>query len=174
LKKRKPHRPILYIFRNGRSGPELTGSGIAAQSAQGSAVSTSTGEIAMTRVRDFVADLAKTKLTVKQIKNFVDEAFGDQALKKTQIYDIVKKARAGVDVSDQRHLNAKKTKRTESLVAAVAAAVEKNRQVTVQELTSAHGASYGTIRRILKDELGLAKRSERWVPKLSRRKAAED
>jgi [histone H3]-lysine36 N-dimethyltransferase SETMAR len=120
----------------------------------------------MTRVRDFVADLAKTKQTVKKIKELVDEAFGDMALKKTQIYDIVKKVRAGKNASDQRHLNGKKTKRTESLVAAVAAAVEKDRRVTLQELSSVHNTSYGTIRRILKEELGLTKKSARWVPKL--------
>jgi AraC-like DNA-binding protein len=118
----------------------------------------------MTRVRNFVADLAKTTQSVKKIKELVEEAFGDKALKKTQIYDIVRKVRAGKDASDQRYLSAKKTKRTASLIAAVA--VEKDRRVTLQELSSELSASYGTIRRILKDELGLSKKSARWVPKL--------
>jgi AraC-like DNA-binding protein len=117
----------------------------------------------MTRVRNFVADLAKTTQSVKKIKELVDEAFGDKALKKTQIYDIVRKVRAGKDASDQRSLSAKKNKRTASLIAAVAAAVEKDRRVTLQELSSELSASYGTIRRILKDELGLSKKSARWV-----------
>jgi AraC-like DNA-binding protein len=44
--------------------------------------------------------------------------------------------------------------------------VEKDLRVTLQGLSSELGASYRTIRRILKDELGLSKKSARWVPKL--------
>jgi hypothetical protein len=39
----------------------------------------------MTRVRDFVADLAKTGKSFKEIKEIVDSVYGDNTLKKTAI-----------------------------------------------------------------------------------------
>jgi histone-lysine N-methyltransferase SETMAR len=38
--------------------------------------------------------------------------------------------------------------------------------VTIQALAKAHGSSFGTISRILHSQLGLVKKSARWVPKL--------
>jgi hypothetical protein len=49
----------------------------------------------MTRVRDFVADLAKTGKSFKEIKEIVDSVYGDKTLKKTAIYAILKKVKAG-------------------------------------------------------------------------------
>jgi histone-lysine N-methyltransferase SETMAR len=120
----------------------------------------------MTKVRDFVAGLARAGKTYKEIKETTEAAYGDQALKKTQIYEVMKKVKAGKNTEDQRHLSAKKTKRTVNLVASVAAAVKEDARVSIQELASANGVSYGTIQTILHDDLGLSKKSARWVPKL--------
>jgi histone-lysine N-methyltransferase SETMAR len=120
----------------------------------------------MTKVRDFVAGLARAGKTFKEIKETTEAAYGDQALKRTQIYEIMNKVKAGKNTEDQRHLSAKKTKRTVNLVAAVAAAVKEDARVSIQELASANGVSYGTIQTILHVDLGLSKKSARWVPKL--------
>ena len=82
------------------------------------------------------------------------------------IYSIINKVKAGKTTDDQRYLNAKKTKTTIDIVAAVTADVEEDRRVTVRHLAAAHGVSYGTMHNILYKSLGLVKKSARWVPKL--------
>ena len=47
----------------------------------------------MTRVHDFVVDLAKGGKSFGEIKKLVDDVYGDKALKKTQIYEILKQLR---------------------------------------------------------------------------------
>jgi len=120
----------------------------------------------MTAVRDFVAALARAGKGFGEIQDLVKKAYGDAALKKTAIYNIIKKVKAGKNTSDQRHLNPKKTQRTSKVVAAVAAAIQEDARVTMEQLEATTGASHGTISRILHDELGLVKKSARWVPKL--------
>ena len=78
----------------------------------------------------------------------------------------MKKVKAGETTEDQRYQNPKKTKRTKAVIAAVAAAVQKDARVSVRELAQAQQLSTSTIFAILHDDLGLVKKSARWVPKL--------
>ena len=55
----------------------------------------------MTEVRDFVAALARAGKTFAEIKTMCEAAYGDQALKRTQIYDIIQKVKAGKNTKDQ-------------------------------------------------------------------------
>jgi histone-lysine N-methyltransferase SETMAR len=48
----------------------------------------------------------------------------------------------------------------------VAADVAEDRRISVKDLASIHGVSVGTMFNILSDDLGLVKKSARWVPKL--------
>jgi DeoR/GlpR family transcriptional regulator of sugar metabolism len=48
----------------------------------------------------------------------------------------------------------------------VAADIENDRRVSIKKLAAAHGVSVDTIHRILHQDLGLEKKSVRWVPKL--------
>jgi hypothetical protein len=96
----------------------------------------------------------------------VDLVYGDKALKKTANYAILKKVKSGNTTEDQRHFNPKKTVRTASLIAAVAAAVEDDCHLGVKYLAAAHGVSVYTIHSILHKDLGLENKSARWVPKL--------
>jgi hypothetical protein len=84
---------------------------------------------------------------------------------KTAIYNILKKGKAGETTDNQQHLNAKKTKRTQDIITAVPADVDSDRWVTCMDLATAHDVSYGTMHNILHEELGLLKKSLRWVPK---------
>jgi [histone H3]-lysine36 N-dimethyltransferase SETMAR len=120
----------------------------------------------MTKVRDFVAGLARAGKSCKEIKNLTDAAYGVKTLTKTAIYNILNKVKAGKTTDDQRHLNAKKTKTTIDVVAAVAAEVNEDRRVTIRHLATVHGVSYGSMHNILHKSLGLVKKSARWVPKL--------
>ena len=120
----------------------------------------------ITGVRDFTAGLARAGKHFEEIKKTVIAAYGDQALSKSAIYKIMKKVKAGEETADQRYKNPKKMKRTGDLIAAIAAAVSDDRRLTIAELAAATGASTATVFRILTEELGLVKKSARWVPKL--------
>jgi hypothetical protein len=98
----------------------------------------------MTKVRDFIAGLARSGKSAAKIKTIVDTAFGDQALGLTLIHYILKKVKDGRSTDNQRHLNAKKTKRMAAIVAAVAADVADDRRVSCKDLAFAHGLSIGT------------------------------
>jgi hypothetical protein len=62
----------------------------------------------MTHVRDFVADLTRAGKGYLEIKETIEAACGDKALKKTAIYAIINKVKKGETTADQRHLNSKK------------------------------------------------------------------
>ena len=49
----------------------------------------------MTRVHDFAADLAKAGKSCKEISEMLNTVYGDKALKKTQIYVIIKAIKSG-------------------------------------------------------------------------------
>ncbi len=74
------------------------------------------------------------------------------ALKKTQIYEILKRVKMGKNTDDRRGFTKQKTA---DLIASVAAAIAEDRRVSIQDLARAHGTSYGTIIRILHSKLGL-------------------
>jgi hypothetical protein len=56
----------------------------------------------MTRVYDFVVDLAKGGKSFGDIKKLVDDVYGDKALKKTQIYEILKQLKLVENTDDRR------------------------------------------------------------------------
>jgi hypothetical protein len=92
--------------------------------------------------------------------------YGDKALKKTAIYAIINKVKKGEMTDDQHHLNSKKTMQTPAFIASVATAVEDDHRVCIEALAMAHGMSVSMIHAVLHDDLGLEKKSARWVPKL--------
>ncbi len=95
----------------------------------------------------------------------MDAAFGEKSLKKASFYFIMKKVKAGKTTNVLRHKNPKKTKRTVNIVAAVTADIKEDRGLTCHEIASSQGVSYGTMNKILHDNLGLVKKLARWVPK---------
>jgi histone-lysine N-methyltransferase SETMAR len=92
--------------------------------------------------------------------------YGDKALKRTQLYDIMKKVKEGKPAADQRGFNTKRKIRNSAFVAEIAAEIESDRRVTVRKLARAHGVSTRTIHATLHGDLHLSKKSARWVPKL--------
>jgi histone-lysine N-methyltransferase SETMAR len=120
----------------------------------------------MTRVRNFISDLLRAGVSVKEAKKLADNAYGEKALKTRAIYKIFKQIKEGKNTDDKRRFNSKKTIRTAELIASIAADVEADRRICVKTLASAYGVSAGTVFNILHEELGLVKKSARWVPKL--------
>ena len=74
----------------------------------------------------------------------VDQVYGDTALKKTAIYDILKKVKTGKEDAEQRPFNAKKTKRTAALIDAVNQSITETRRISVKELAASHDVSSGS------------------------------
>jgi hypothetical protein len=95
----------------------------------------------------FVVDLAKGGKSFGDKKKPVDDVYGDMALKKTQIYKILKRVKMGKNTYDGRGFTKQKT--------ADLIAVAEDRRVSIQDLARAHGTLYGTISRILQSQLGL-------------------
>jgi histone-lysine N-methyltransferase SETMAR len=120
----------------------------------------------MTRVRNFIADVLRAGKSVKEAKKMADDVFGEKSLKLRAIYDILKLVKKGENTDDKRRFNPKKTTRTDDLVAAIAAAIEEDRRVRVKPLAKAFNVASGTIFKIIHKDLGLVKKSARWVPKL--------
>ena len=117
--------------------------------------------------RSFVARLAMAGKGFKDIKHLTDLAFGDQTLKRTQIYTIMKTVREGGEILEDRRGGHREKKRTASLITEIADEVGSNAQVSLRALANAHGISTDTVQTILHDDLGLTKgkKAAKWVPK---------
>jgi hypothetical protein len=88
----------------------------------------------------------------------VDDIYGDKALKKTQIYQILKRVKMGKNTDDRRGFTKQKIKMTANLISSITAAVAEDHRVSIQDLARAHGTSYGTISPILHSQLGVVKK----------------
>jgi len=117
----------------------------------------------MSELQDFVAVLVRAGRTVSEIKKSAEVAYDNKSLTRSQIYRIIKSVKDGENTEDQRPLNSKKTKRTLDLVAA---AVEEDAHLNIDDLAAAHRVSKRTIFNILYDNLGLSKKSARWLLKM--------
>jgi len=120
----------------------------------------------MADARSFVAALSRAGKTFEEIKSTTDASFGTQSLSRAQIYRIIKLVKEGKDVKNMKGKVQPKRVRTKSFVNAVAAAVNEDGRITIAELSSAFQVSMDTIHKTLHDDLGLSKKSARWVPKL--------
>jgi orotate phosphoribosyltransferase-like protein len=78
----------------------------------------------------------------------------------------VAKVKAGEDPEDKRHLNPKRTKRTMDLVEKVRDFLTQDRRVSLEEIADEFEIAKGTAFNIVHDDLGLSKKSARWVLKL--------
>jgi hypothetical protein len=86
-------------------------------------------------------------------------------LKRSQICGILKKVKEGKNPNDQRHSKPKKTVRTGQLDTSVATAIKAHHQITIYHVADIHLTSFGTIKHILRKDLGLVKNSARWWSK---------
>jgi hypothetical protein len=112
--------------------------------------------------------------SINEIKILTGQANGNKSLKKTQIYQMIKEVK-----QEKTPLNSgipipNKTKRSEDVIVVIAAAIKEDGRQTVRGLTSVHGQSKGTIRRILSEDLCQVKKFARWVPKLLNKDQKKD
>jgi hypothetical protein len=87
----------------------------------------------MSPIRDFVAGLARAGKTFKEIQETTEAAYGENALKKTQIYEIIRAVKEGKVTEDQRQNNGRRKVRSPDFVAEIAAEVDEDRRITIQK-----------------------------------------
>jgi hypothetical protein len=116
---------------------------------------------AMTPIRDFIGALAVARKSFKEIEETVKKVYGDKALKRTQIYDIMKKVKEGKTAADQRGFITKRRFRNSAFVTDITAEVESDSRVTVRKLARIHGVLTRTIHATLHVNLNLSKKSAR-------------
>ncbi len=85
----------------------------------------------MPPICDFVGALAVAGKPFKEIEETVKKVYGDKALKKTQLNEIIRKVKEGKPAADQRLFNGKCRIRDPSFIADIAAQVADDRRVTV-------------------------------------------
>jgi hypothetical protein len=109
----------------------------------------------MLPIRDFVGAVAVAGKLFKEIEETVKKVYGDKALKKTQLYEIIFKVKEGKPAADQRLFNDKCRIRDPTFIADIVAQVADHRRVTVRKLAEAHGMLTRTIHATLHDDLHL-------------------
>jgi histone-lysine N-methyltransferase SETMAR len=120
----------------------------------------------MSPIQDFVASLARAGKTFKDIQETTEAAYGENALKKTQIYEIIRAVKERKVTEDQRQHNGRRKVRSPNFVAKIAVEVEDDRRITIRKLAAANGVCMRTFQLTLHEDLDLSKKSARWVPKL--------
>ena len=102
----------------------------------------------------------------KEILEEQQKAIGDDALKRTAMYEIVKRVKEDGNLEDNWGKFDHKFVRTQEMIAEVKAAIEADRRVGKRSLTENFMVSYGTMQTIITDDLKMVKKSARWVPRL--------
>ena len=73
------------------------------------------------------------------------KAYGDAAMSRTQIYEILKRVKEGQDMTDTRGKIGNRTTRTPQLIAEVKAVVEVDRRVDLSELAAEFYTGLATV-----------------------------
>ena len=112
-------------------------------------------KITMTRVHDFVVDLARAGKTCKEIITIVSAAYPNECLSQSQIYNLIKQVKEGKNVEDKRGRACTRYVRDADFIEAVRADVEADRRITVAQLAEKYDVAGDTIHKVLVDDLGL-------------------
>lgn len=96
----------------------------------------------------------------------LEQAYGNEALKKTAVYKWYKRFKDGRnDIEDDARTGRPVTK-TSSDVADVKELLDKDRRITIREIVDRTSCSYGTVFNIIHDTLNMRRVCARWIPKL--------
>lgn len=93
--------------------------------------------------------------------------FGDATLSQNRVYTWVREFRDGRErVENESHDRRPRTSLTNDNIRAVRELIEGDRRLTIEQIVSEVGISYGSVQSIITDQLGFRKISARWVPRL--------
>lgn len=95
------------------------------------------------------------------------QAYGDVAMKKSQVYEWHKRFREGrVSIEDDPRSGRPSTAVTDENIERVRQVVRANRRITIDEIASEVNLSHGSVHTILHDHLDMHRISLRMVPKM--------
>lgn len=94
-------------------------------------------------------------------------AYGDDTLRKTQVYEWFARFKAGREsVEDDERCGRPRDTRNEATITRVRDKIMSDRRLTIRELSLDLDLGFGTVERILKDDLGMNRVSAKMVPKI--------
>ena len=120
----------------------------------------------MSPIRDFVSNLARAGQNATEILELLEKAFGPKVMSRQQVNVIIRLVKSGQDTVDLRGTNPHRTVRTHDAKQKIREIVEEDRQSTIEEIALQTGLSETSVHRVLTEDLGLTKKSARWVPHL--------
>ena len=109
---------------------------------------------------------AMERCSSKEIMKEQEKTLGQNALKHTSVSEIVKHVKEGADLTDNHGKFDHKFVRMEELVGEVKEAIEVNCLVDLHTLANDFMVSYGTIQKIVTDDLNLVIKLASWMPRL--------
>ncbi|CAK9818248.1 Protein GVQW3 [Anthophora plagiata] len=93
--------------------------------------------------------------------------FGDQTLSRARVFAWHKKFKEGRElVENVEHDRRPRTSITEENIRTIRELLERDRRLTLSEMTAQVGISYGSCQTIVTKDLGFRKVCARWVPRL--------
>ena len=118
----------------------------------------------------FAYDLGRAGHSAIEAKPLIEKAYGEGVLSRATIYRLVKAGKERTPFNTHGGSRPKETvtakKRTAELINAIRDFIQEDRRVTVVDVAQIFDISAGTAFNILHSDLGLTKKSARWVPKL--------
>lgn len=118
-------------------------------------------------IRAVIKYLCLKKMSTKDIHSDLVEALGDSAPPYSTVARWAKEFKLGRTSTEDEHREGRpSTSSTEDNVKKVEDVVLADRRVTIRHVAEVTGISYGSVQRILVNELHMKKVSARWVPKM--------
>ncbi|KAL4083495.1 hypothetical protein QTP88_028811 [Uroleucon formosanum] len=103
--------------------------------------------------------------TVAETLECLKTVYGDEALKKTAVYDWFKRFKNGQEsLEDEERSGRPSTSKNDETIEKVKNLVRSDRRLRIQDMANALGISYGSVQNILKDDLGMRRVCAKFVP----------
>ena len=120
----------------------------------------------MSAVREFAINLARGHHSAKEILEEMHKTFGEDSLKFSQVYKIIRYVHEEKDMEDRRGKNLTMRVRTPELIESARRFVESDRRATYLDIQEAFQLTPPVVHALLHQDLELVKKSARWVPRL--------
>jgi len=102
----------------------------------------------------------------KNTIEMVSSAYGETAVKKTVIYKWYNRFQEGRENIGDDARSGRPASKTSSHVAAVKELLDKDRRITIREIVDRTDCGYGTVFKIIHDQLNMRRICARWIPKM--------
>lgn len=96
----------------------------------------------------------------------VNSTYGEKSVNRRLVYQWFQRFKEGNESLDVHARTGRPAIRTDANVRIVSDAIEEDQRVTIRDLSEQSGFSYGTVQRILNEDLKMRRVSASWVPRL--------